>query len=164
MNNLQNIPSLSPALASYFIMFAGIVSLFIILMVVSMCFIFKKAGRQWWEAIIPFYNLYVLTIIIGQPWWILIGFFVPVLNWFVALYMYYYLSKRFGFDIPFTIGLVFVPFVFFPILAFGKSVYTQSEVKEALRPVASVVSAPSTEQVPVRTPEEQPQSAPVQIV
>ena len=103
--------------------------LVIVLMVASVIFIFKKAGREWWEALIPFYNIYVLTIIVGQPWWMLIGFFIPIVNYIVCAYLYYHLSKRFGFDIPFTIGLFFLPFIFLPILAFGDAVYTKPEIK-----------------------------------
>lgn len=110
--------------------FAIVVFLVAIFMVVSMCLIFKKAGREWWEAIIPFYNLYVLTLITRQPVWIIIGFFLPVLNWITAIYLQYQLSKRFGYDIPFTIGLVLLPFIFLPILAFGNATYLASEVSE----------------------------------
>ena len=31
--------------------------------------LFKKAGKQGWEAIIPFYNTYVLVEISGLNWW-----------------------------------------------------------------------------------------------
>ncbi len=99
------------------------VILVMVLMLVSACIIFKKAGRSWWEALIPFYNLYVLTIIVGVPWWYLVGYFVPFLNWVVAIYMTYRLSKRFGFEILFTVGLILLPFIFYPILAFGGAVY-----------------------------------------
>lgn len=109
--------------------FFGILSLFFIIMVASIILIFRKAGREWWEAIIPFYNLYILTIIVGQPWWMLLGFFIPFVNYIVGAYLYYHLSKRFGFDIPFTIGLVLLPFIFFPILAFGGAMYTKPEIK-----------------------------------
>jgi hypothetical protein len=33
------------------------------------------------------------------------------------------LSKRFGKDIGFTLGLIFLPYVFLPILAFSKAKY-----------------------------------------
>lgn len=108
-------------------MFVTFISVCVLLFLVPMCLIFKKAGRSWWEALIPLYNLYIMTVIIGVPWWILIGFFVPFLNYVVGGYMYYHLSKRFGFDIPFTIGLVFLPFIFLPILGYGGAIYTAKE-------------------------------------
>lgn len=132
MNNLQ---SFLPSNFESLFMFgtgttAAIFLVFILAIIVPMCLIFKKAGREWWEAIVPFYNLYVLTIIIGQPWWLLIGFFIPFVSWIVSIYFSYHLSKRFGFDVPFTIGLVILPFIFLPILAFGSALYTQPEIKE----------------------------------
>lgn len=31
--------------------------------------LFKKAGKNGWEAIIPFYNTYTLTEVAGLNWW-----------------------------------------------------------------------------------------------
>jgi hypothetical protein len=146
MNTLQNIPLVPSSVASLLLMLGttALVVLFIIiiLVVVPMCLIFRKAGRQWWEAIIPFYNMYILTIITGQPWWLIIGFFIPMINWVVVIYLYYHVSKRFGFDIPFTIGLVFLPFIFFPILGFGSALYTAPEIKVEAEPVVSTPTTP----------------------
>lgn len=52
-------------------------SIFIMLLVIAIYAIyvvglwklFKKAGKQGWEAIIPFYNTYVLVEIAGLNWW-----------------------------------------------------------------------------------------------
>lgn len=122
--------------------FAVLILVLIVTILIPMCLIFRKAGRSWWEAIIPFYNMYVWTVITGQPWWFLILMFIPFVNYIVIIYLYYQLSKRFGFDIPFTIGLVFLPFIFFPILAWGKAVYTAPEIVAEEEPVT-----PSTPEV-----------------
>lgn len=134
MNNLHNFSQdISPLLGSLAmatsVIFLVIFLVLIVLLLVSMCLIFVKAGRKWWEAIIPVYNVYILTILVGQPWWIMLGFFIPIANWVVGAYLYYHLSKRFGYDIPFTIGLVFLPFIFLPILGFGPATYTPPEEK-----------------------------------
>ena len=42
--------------------------------------LYKKAGRQTWEAAIPIYNAYVLTKIINRPWWWVILLFIPIIN------------------------------------------------------------------------------------
>jgi len=42
--------------------------------------LYKKAGRQAWEAIIPIYNAVVLMKIINRPWWWTILLFVPIVN------------------------------------------------------------------------------------
>ncbi len=112
--------------------FMLIVVAVLLLIIVPMCLVFRKAGRGWWEAIIPFYNMYVLTVITGKPWWVIFGFFIPFVNWIVPIYLYYHLSKRFGYGILFTFGLVFLPFIFLPILGFGSSLYTKPEIEGVL--------------------------------
>ncbi len=42
--------------------------------------LYKKAGRQAWEAIIPVYNAFVLMKIINRPWWWVILLFIPIVN------------------------------------------------------------------------------------
>jgi hypothetical protein len=85
--------------------------------------VFEKAGRQGWEALIPVYNLYVLTQIVGQAWWLVILCFIPLVNIVVLAFLAFKLAGRFGQGIGFTLGLVFLPFVFYPLLGFGDARY-----------------------------------------
>lgn len=42
--------------------------------------LYIKAGRKYWEAIIPIYNAFILMKIINRPkWWVLL-LFIPVVN------------------------------------------------------------------------------------
>ena len=41
--------------------------------------------------------------------------------------VYYYLAKVFGKGSGFTIGIVFIPFIFIPILGFDKSTYIAAD-------------------------------------
>lgn len=91
--------------------------------------IFSKAGKPGWASIVPVYNLVVMLEVIDRPiWWILL-YFIPFVNMIVALIVVYELSKMFKKGIGFTLGLVFFPFIFYPILGFGKSEYHRHEVK-----------------------------------
>ena len=85
------------------------------------CFwkIYEKAGREGWEGIVPIYNLYVLTQIIGKPWWWTILMLIPYVNFIWIIWSYNLLAKKFGKTEGFTVGLVLLSFIFFPILAFG---------------------------------------------
>lgn len=84
---------------------------------------FEKAGQPGWAAIIPIYNLYVILQIVGRPgWWVLL-FFVPIVNFFVALMVYIDLAKSFDRSALFGLGLFFLSFIFFPILGFGDDTY-----------------------------------------
>ncbi|MDP9883007.1 hypothetical protein J2W21_000486 [Sinomonas atrocyanea] len=97
--------------------------------------VFTKAGRPAWEAYVPFYNFYVLiTKIVGRPaWWfwvILASSVIPVLNfitWIAALVFGILimndLSKSFGKDSAYTVGLVLLPVVFLPMLGYGQARY-----------------------------------------
>lgn len=42
--------------------------------------LYKKAGRQAWEAAVPIYNGIVLMKIINRPWWYVILLFIPIVN------------------------------------------------------------------------------------
>jgi hypothetical protein len=85
--------------------------------------IFEKAGKPGWAAIIPIYNLIVLLQIIGKPvWWFLL-LLIPVVNIVILIIMTHGLSKAFGKDFVYTIGLLLLPIVFYPILGFGDAQY-----------------------------------------
>ncbi|WP_207798883.1 DUF5684 domain-containing protein [Taibaiella soli] len=94
-----------------------------ILMIVSQWKIYQKAGFEGWECIIPFYNLYILTKIIGKPSWWMLLIFIPIANIVFIVWMVNLLSKSFGKSEGFTVGLIFLGFVFYPILAFGDATY-----------------------------------------
>jgi len=85
--------------------------------------IFEKAGKPGWAAIIPIYNVIVLLEIVGRPvWWILL-LFIPVVNIVVGFLLALDLSRSFGHELAFALGLFFLGFIFYPILAFGADTY-----------------------------------------
>lgn len=96
---------------------------FAVLVVVAMWFIFEKAKQPGWAAIIPFYNILILLRVIGKPWWWLLLLFIPLANIVFYIWMNNLLSKSFGKEEGFTVGLVLLPFVFYPILGFGNAEY-----------------------------------------
>ena len=91
--------------------------------------IFTKAGQEGWKSIIPFYNLYVQLQITRQPAIWMLYMLIPFVNIYFAIKHIHGLSRAFGKDVGFTIGLFLVPFIFYPILAFGdaKYVYTEND-------------------------------------
>ena len=104
--------------------FIGIVYVAVIVLVlVALWHIVAKAGRPGWEGIIPIYNYYVLLKIIGRPGWWLILYFIPFVNIVIGIIVLYELSKSYGKSGGFTVGLIFLPFIFFPILGFGEARY-----------------------------------------
>ena len=100
--------------------------LIVVLCVAGLWKTFLKAGQPGWAAIIPFYNIYVLIKVAGRPGWWLVLMFLPLVNIVIAIIVDIEVAKAFGKGAGFGIGLVFLPFVFFPILGFGDAAYRQA--------------------------------------
>ncbi len=84
---------------------------------------FQKAGQPGWACLIPLYNIYIMLKIGGKPGWWLLMYFIPVANLIFAIWAINMISKSFGKDEGFTVGLIFLGFIFWPILGFGDAVY-----------------------------------------
>src|SRR5512133_1149421 len=95
----------------------------IVLMIVSMWKIFTKAGKPGWACLIPIYNIIVMLEIIGKPWWWLLLMLIPVVNLVFSIWAVNLLSKSYGHGVGFTLGLIFLSFIFIPILGLGESKY-----------------------------------------
>jgi hypothetical protein len=87
--------------------------------------VFVKGGRPGWAAIIPFYNYYVLLKIVGRPGWWLILYFIPIVNLIVWIIVAIDLAKSFARSTAFAVGLIFLAFIFIPILGFGPASYLE---------------------------------------
>lgn len=107
---------------------AGLIGLigigFSILMIVSMWKIFTKAGKPGWASLIPIYNLIVCLEIGRKPMWWIFLFLIPFANFVAAFVLLQGVAEAFGKGIGFTLGLIFLPFIFFPLLAFGDAQYS----------------------------------------
>ncbi len=102
------------------VMIAGVVGLVIGLFFIACWWvIFSKAGKPGWAAIIPIYNAIVFLDIAGKPWWWLILLLIPCVNIIIAIIAVHGLSRNFGQGALFTIGLLILPIIFLPLLAFG---------------------------------------------
>ena len=124
----------------------------VIIHIIALWKIFEKAGEPGWAALVPIYNGFVLLKIVGMnPWWILIvfganmltqilsqigrlsefGFLillpVSLLNMAISLYVIITtsinLSRSFGKDNSFAIGLILVSPIFYAMLGFGQEQY-----------------------------------------
>ena len=84
---------------------------------------FEKANQPGWACLIPIYNMYIMLKIGGKPGWWLILFFIPLANVIFLIWTYNMISKSFGKDEGFTIGLIFLGFIFWPMLGFGDATY-----------------------------------------
>jgi hypothetical protein len=94
--------------------------------IVAMWKIFTKSGLAGWKSIIPFYNIYCLFKITWGNGWIFLSMIVPILNFVMWVMTMNRLSKAFNKGIGFCLGLIFLPVIFYPILAFNNSKYDAS--------------------------------------
>lgn len=107
MDNLQTILSL----------------VFGIITIIGMWKVFEKANEAGWKSLIPIYNVYITLKIVGKPWWWLLLMLIPFLGIIWTFWASNLLAKSFKKDFGYTLGLVFLPFVFYPLLGFGDAHY-----------------------------------------
>lgn len=101
---------------------------FSIASLVALWFIFKKMGREGWEAIIPFYNIYVLFEELYGKGIKMLFLLIPLYNIYVAIKMEIDLGRAFGKSGAFLWGLVLVAPVFLCILAFSDAQFTKPQI------------------------------------
>ncbi len=95
----------------------------VMLLIASQWGIYSKAGKPAWASLIPIYNTIVFLEIVGKPWWWLFLTFIPFVNIAIFIWLHNLLAKSFGKSEGFTVGLILLSIVFFPILAFGDAKY-----------------------------------------
>lgn len=91
--------------------------------IACMWIIFTKAGQPGWACLIPIYNAYIMLKIAGKPGWWLVLMLVPLVNFVIGILVAIALAESFGKSVGFGIGLILLPFIFYPILAFGSATY-----------------------------------------
>jgi hypothetical protein len=99
------------------------------IVIAGMWKLFAKAGQPGWAAIVPIYNTYVMTQIVGRPilWFILT--FVPCVNLVAMVLIMIDLAKSFGKSTGYAIGMILLPFIFIPMLGFSDAQYSGPSFK-----------------------------------
>jgi len=77
--------------------------------------------------LIPIYNVIVLLEIVKKPvsWFLLL--LISFVNVIFLIWITNLLAKRFGKDEGFTVGLLFLPFIFYPLLGLSKAEYIDDD-------------------------------------
>lgn len=104
---------------------ADLIALAIIIIIIAGLWkVFVKAGQPGWGCIIPILNYYFLCKVAGKPgWWVILSF-IPIVNIIIGIIVFIGVAEHFGKGVGFALGLIFLPFIFFPILGFGDATYT----------------------------------------
>jgi hypothetical protein len=102
----------------------------IVFAIVCMWTVFGKAGKPGWGCIVPIYNIILLCDIAGKSrWWTLLCF-IPLVNIVAVIILSLGVAKNFGRSDGFGVGLFFLAPIFYGILAFGSSKYSQLPAKQ----------------------------------
>lgn len=127
----------------YLFIFLAVIFTILIFYIVGLWNLFKKAGRSGWEAIIPFYNVWVLADISEVAWWyplIIIlscfGFFddsdlgtlLSIASLIAYFFVYYNLSKKLHKETGFAILMTCFPIVMIPIVGLSSSICFDKDV------------------------------------
>ena len=168
-----------------------IISLIIsIVMLISLIKIFTRNGKPGWGVIIPIYNFILMSEIAEVKSIYVILLFVPIVNIYARYVIYKGIAKKYNKSSGYAVGMLLVPFIFFPMLAFKKEDDTlnvnnnvnnnqfQGEIinnQEVIQPIQGQPSVTMMQEVPVNMgmpsveqtnnvgvmPEVVPQEAPV---
>lgn len=89
--------------------------------VICIGMIFEKADFAWWCALIPYYNVFVLFYIGTGNGWKMLWMFCPIANIVFAFQCCIGIAHNFGKSTGFGIGMILLPIIFLPMLAFDKN-------------------------------------------
>ena len=95
----------------------------VVLVIAAFWTVFTKAGQPGWACIVPIYNIIVLLQIARKPLWWIILMLIPLVNIVIGILVVIEIAKNFGKSAGFGIGLLFLPFIFYPMLAWGDARY-----------------------------------------
>ena len=107
----------------FFLIYIGI----IVVMIISIWKIFTKANQPGWACLVPFYNWYIMVLIAKKPMLYFGMMFVPFVNIVFMIMIINGICKNFGKTEGFTVGMIFLPFIFYPILGLGSAKYVDQK-------------------------------------
>jgi len=100
--------------------------LIVLLILVSLWLIIRKAGRLGVSQIIPIWNVIEWVRISGKPlWWVVLILLIPIVNIVMLIIVWIAICKAFGKSGAWVLGIIFLPFIFLPLLAFGDAKYSK---------------------------------------
>jgi hypothetical protein len=119
------------ALGMFFLIMLGVGLFISFISVISMWVLFQKAGKPGWAALIPIYNIIVMLEIVGKPMIWILWLLIPCTSIVFSIWLLNLFVKSYGKSEGFTIGVLFLSFIFLPILAFGNNPYLGPSAAEA---------------------------------
>jgi len=97
--------------------------LIFVLILIGVWKVFVKAGQPGWGCLIPILNVYLMVKIAGRPGWWFLLFFIPIVQFVMAIIVSIDIAKNFVKGVGYGLGLAFLGFIFWPLLGFGDAKY-----------------------------------------
>lgn len=72
----------------------------------------------------------MLLEVVGKPVWWIVLLLIPFVNIVISILLNLALAERFGKDGLYAVGLIFLPFIFLPMLGFGSSTYQPAPAEQ----------------------------------
>ena len=146
MSTESSVTALMASLGIIFVIAIIIVLAILIPTIIAQWKFFKKAGKNGWEAIVPFYNTWVLVEVSGLNWWYflislgislvsgnvtgIISFLLTAAGWYINFIIYYNIAKKTKQnEILYGILGALIPFVAILILGFNKNITYDKDVQ-----------------------------------
>lgn len=140
------------AIFSWALVVAAIIS---IAVAIGLWKMFEKAGYEGYRAIIPLYNMYTMTEMAGMNGWYFLLCLIPYIGVMIWLVMVSSkIALAFGKDNAYAVGLILLPYVFYPVLGFSNAQYVYgSHTQQNYGPDQSgQPGQPTQPNVPVQPP------------
>lgn len=129
VSQIESKQSIVTSIIAFMTAYSLIMFLIGILLIVALWYLFKKAEKPGWAALLPIYNLVVLFRIVKLNAWLLLLILVPPAVPILFIIALFRLAKVFGKSIGFGVGLILLYPIFLPILAFDSSKYEPDKVE-----------------------------------
>ncbi len=114
------VPTMQPVSSSVGFIILAIALAIALFELTAIWIVFTKANEPGWASLIPIYNAFVwLRIADLSAWWFLL-LLVPGADMVFWVLVDIGVAKNFGRGVGFILGLIFLPGIFYPILAFSK--------------------------------------------
>ena len=117
--------SIAAGFMVFYIIYMLVILAISVVQIIAMWKVFKKAGKQGWEAIVPFYNTWTLLEISGYPGYYLFFVFIPCAGPIILLVFEIMaaisLSKKFNKTGGFAALLILVPVLLIKVIILLKA-------------------------------------------
>lgn len=101
-----------------------------LILAISYSKIFRANNEKGWKGYVPIVNIWTLMKISGMNPLSIFLLLIPIVNLFVLALLSVKLANKLGRSAGFAVGLLFLPFIFYPILALSLKVETKEKNKK----------------------------------